>query len=266
MNPYQKALAEIQFQIPQAILRAAFVEDMFDRSPLAVNLESIIREKVIAARVLVDINLAGGMLHMVPLDKLIPEYVDSYMAVFRIPKELTEGRSISRVMALAFGQRRSIAGNATTSESYNDLTNMAQGVVASHQGIPLTETTNIRLLSDNVVAVLDLLAVATRCDLRCYLDHDPELSQLRATTIPPFAELCVLAVKAYIYNNLIIPTGKDVLIGGRELGRFREIVDGYADANELYQTFLTQRWRKISIFNDPLASRRLTMQSVGGWR
>ncbi len=266
MNPYQKALTEIQFQIPNAILRAAFVDDMFERSPLAVNLETMIRSKVIVARVLVDMNLSGGMMHHVPLDRINPEFVDDRMAVFNIPKDLTQGRAISRVMALAYGSMRSQLNYPTNTYGYNEQSSMAQGIVASHTAIPVTETTNLRLLAENVVAVLDLSAVNSRADLRCYLDHDPELSTLRATTVGPFAEMCVLAVKAYIYNTLVINMGKDMMIGGRELGRFREIVDSYADANELYNTFLTQRWRRISIFNDPLARQRLTRLSTGGWR
>ena len=266
MNPIAKALQEIQFVIPRAVLQAAFVEDMFERSPIAVNLESAIRERVIHARVLVDINLAGGMMHHVPLDRVPPEYVDGYMAVFNIPKELTQGRSISRVLALAYGTMRNQINYPSTSYNYNENSTLAQGVVASHTAIPVTETTNVRLLADNIVAVMDLTAVNTRADLRCYLDHDPELSQLRATTVAPFAEMCVLATKAYIHNTMTINIGKDMLVGGRELGRMREIVDSYADANELYQTFLTERWRKISIFNDPMARQRLTRLSTGGWR
>lgn len=266
MNPYQKALTEIQFQIPRDILRAAFIGDMFERSPTPVNLETMIRSKVITARVLVDINLAGGMLHHVPLDKVQPQFVDEMKAIFHIPKELTQNRPISRVMALAYGTMRSQLNYPATTYGYNEGSSLAQGIISSHTAIPVTETTNLQLLAENVVAVMDLAAVNTRADLRCYLDHDPELSQMRATTILPFAELCVLAVKAYIHNTLIITIGKDVMVGGRELGRFREIVDSYGDANELYHTFLRERWHKISKFNDPLARQRLTRLSAGGWR
>lgn len=265
MNPFQKAHSEIRHQIPKALLNACFIGDLFENSPIPVNIDSIIREKVIESRVMVDMNIAGGMLHQVPMDSIVPEYTDRYMAVFRIPKELTQGRSISRVLAMSFGQQIWANNYPVLNGTYNALTSKAQGMLASHQGVPMTETTNIRLLSDNVVAVMDMQAVQTRSDLRCYLDHDPELTQLRSTSIPAFATLCVLATKAYIYNELVIEIGKDMMIGGREIGRMREILDSYADANELYNTFLTEKWRKISIFNDALSRQRLTRAASPAW-
>lgn len=266
MNPIQKALQDIRFQIPQAILDATFIKQEFGRTPLAVNLDYAIRQKVIDARVLVDMNLAGGMLHMVPLDQVPAEYVDEYSVVFRIPKDLTQGRTISRVLALSFGDQRTYSNYASTTLGYNTLGDAANGVLASHIGVPMTETTSIRLIAENTVLLQDMLAVPGRRYLRCYLDHDNELTQLRATTIPFFSELCVMAVKSYIYTNMIIEIGRDQMVGGRELGRFREIVDSYADQEELYRTSVTTRWRKISTFNDPLARQRLTRLSVGGWR
>ncbi len=266
MNPIQKALQDIRFQIPRPILDATFIDQEFGRTPLAVNLDYVIRQKVIDARVLVDMNLAGGMLHMVPLYRVAPEYVDQYSAIFRIPKDLTQGRTISRVLALSFGEFRTHSNYISTPLGSNSISDAANGVLASHIGIPVTETTNIRLLAENTVLLQDVLAIPGRQELRCYLDHDDELTQLRSTTIPFFSELCVMAVKSYIYNHLIIDIGRDQLVGGRELGRFREIVDSYADQDELYRTAVTTRWRKINMFNDPLARQRITRMSTGAWR
>jgi hypothetical protein len=265
MNPIQKALTDIQFQIPKQILEATFIDDQARRSPVPVSLEYLIREKVINARVMVDMNLAGGMLHNVPLDKVEPEYVDEYSVIFRIPKALTQGRSISRVLALSFGDQRTYSNYASTTLGYNTLSDAANGVLNSQIGIPMTETTNVRLLSENTVLLQDLLAVPGRRHLRCYLDNDEDLAQMRSTVVPFFSQLCVSAVKSYIYNNLIIPMGRDVLVGGRELGRFREVVDSYSDQEELYQTFITEKWRKINMFNDTLGRQRLTKLSVGAW-
>lgn len=266
MNPIQKALQEIKFQIPAAILQAAFIDQEFGRSPVAVNLDYLIRHKVIDARVIIDMNLAGGMLHMVPLDQVVPEYVDEYSVIFRIPKTLTQGRSISRVLALSFGDQRTYSNYASSTLGYNSLADAANGVLASHIGVPMTETTNVRLLAENTVMLQDLLAVPGRRHLRCYLDHDEGLTQMRPTVIPFFSELCVMATKSYIYNNLVIDIGRDVLVGGRELGRFREVVDSYSDQDELYRTMVTQRWRKIGMFNDTLARQRLTKLSTAAWR
>lgn len=265
MNAIQKAISEVTYSIPGEILRAAFIDDEPFRTPIAANLEFAIRQKVLEERVLVDMNLAGGMLHMVPMDGIAPEYVDQFTAIFRIPKSLTQGRSISRVLAMAYGDQRAYGNYLQSTTAYNTVADALQGVLNSHVGIAMTETTNVSLIAENTVLLTDLLAVPTRTHLRCYLDNDPELTQMRPTAIPVFSEMVVLAVKAYIYNSLIIKIGSDMLVGGRDLGKFKEIVESYADANELYTTLLNGRWRKTNMFNDGLARRRLTRLTSPGW-
>lgn len=265
MTPIQKALSEIQFKIPKEILEAAFIEDQPFRAPVATNLEYQIRSRVIDERVLVDLNLAGGMLHMVPMDRIKPEFVDEFQAVFRIPKELTQGRSISRVLAMAYGDQRAQGNYIQSTVAFNTQMSAVQGVLNSHVGIAMTETTSVSLIAENTVLLTDMLAVPGRTHLRCYLDNDPALSQMRAPVIPVFAELVTLAVKSFIYNTLIMKIGRDVMVGGRDLGKFKEIVESYADADELYTNFLREKWRKVNMFNNTLARQRMTRLASPGW-
>jgi hypothetical protein len=72
------------------------------------------------------------------------------------------------------------------------------------------------------------------------------------------------AIKAYVYINLDIRMGRSFLSGGQDLGRFRDVVDGYADANELYETFFEESWRKIAIFSDDQAHKRHMKMVTGG--
>jgi hypothetical protein len=53
------------------------------------------------------------------------------------------------------------------------------------------------------------------------------------------------------------------MVGGRDLGVFRQVVESYADSEELYSTYIRQKWRKINMFNDDLARRRFTRLSAG---
>lgn len=265
MNAIQKALSDVKFRIPKEILEAAFIDDETNRSPVPITLDAMIREKVITPRVLVDMNLAGGKLHMVSLDTVMPEYADNYSAVFRIPKDLTDGRTISRVLALAYGDQRNYGNHIASVQNFNALGDAVNGVVASHVGVPVTETTSVSLIAENTVLLTDMVALPGRRHLRCYLDHDDELSQLRAPVIPFYSELVTLAVKAYIYNHLIMRIGRDRMVGGRDLGVFRQIVEAYADSEELYSTFIREKWRKINMFNDDLSRRRLTRLSSGGY-
>ena len=265
MNAIQKALQEIRFKIPQEILAAAFIDDQPFRTPTSTNLDYAIREKVIVDRVLVDINLQGGQLHMVDMTGVIPEYSDQFSAVFRVPKELTGGRTISRVLAMAYGDQRAYGNYLQSTTAYNTTADAMNGVLSSHLGIAMTETTNVQLIGENTVLITDMTAVPTRTHLRCYLDHDPELSQMRPPLIPVFAELVTYAVKSYIYNTLMMKIGRDVMIGGRDLGEFKRQVEAMADAEELYTTMVNGRWVKSVRLNDELSRRRITRMGTTSW-
>ncbi|MOA51142.1 hypothetical protein D3C78_1742520 [compost metagenome] len=76
----------------------------------------------------------------------------------------------------------------------------------------------------------------------------------------------VLATKAYIFTNIALPMDQAELSGGMALGRFKEIVDGYADAYEQYEQYFEETWRKVAIFNDPEANKRhLKLLTGGRW-
>lgn len=265
MNAIQKALQEIRYKIPKEILAAAFIEDQPFRTPTSTNLDYAIREKVIVDRVLVDINLQGGQLHMVDMSSIVPQSIDQFQAVFHIPKELTGGRTISRALALSYGDQRAYGNYLQSTTAYNTVADQLNGVLSSHLGIPMTETTNVELIGENTVLVTDMTAVPTRTHLRCYLDHDPELSQMRPTLVPLFSELVTYAVKSYIYNTLMMKIGRDVMVGGRDLGEFKRQVEAMADAEELYITMVNGRWVKAVRLNDNLSRRRITRMGTQAW-
>ena len=56
------------------------------------------------------------------------------------------------------------------------------------------------------------------------------------------------------------------LRGGHNLGKFKDIIENYADANELYDSYLKEKWQKISLLNDRESTTRLLKMVVGGPR
>ena len=50
------------------------------------------------------------------------------------------------------------------------------------------------------------------------------------------------------------------------LGKFKDIIEEYSDANELYETYLTEKWQKISFCNDRESYGRFVKLIVGGPR
>lgn len=263
MNPIQKAIADIKFKIPMDVLMAAFAHREFGQRPNPTNIDTAIRYEVIEAKVRPDCDLVGGTQVEIPLASVPAEFLDPYSVVYRIPKNLTQNRTISRVLSVSLGSSRYVGMQPGQTQNYSQMLNAAQAVVDAVSEIPVVSTAYIRLIAENTVLITDNVAIGAYAYLRCYLEHDTDFSQLRSTTYTKFSRLVELATKAYIYNKLAIPMGQAQLVGGQELGRFREIVDGYADAAELYETFLEETWRKVAIMDDTTSRERHLRMLVG---
>ena len=266
MNPIQKAIADVKFKIPMEILTTAFIHREFGQRALPLSVDAMIRQKIIDERVRLDCDLVGGSEVAIPLMGVAPEYLDNTTIVYRIPKTLTQNRTISRVISLGMGT--GVAQNALNGalNGFNPLLNAAQGVMNAMMPIPIISTANIRLIAENTILVTENVALPGSAYLRCYVENDSDFSQLRSTTYQKFTRLVELATKAYIYNTMTISIGQAQLSGGQELGRFREIVDTYADANELYDTYLEEVWKKVSIMDDAMSRERHLRMIIGGNR
>jgi hypothetical protein len=273
VNPLQKAVSEIKFRIPVEILNEAFIAQPFRNVPgpsgqrqLPVSLEHQIRQNVIDARVIVDCNLIGGVELTLDLSNIDPQNIDPYNVIYQIPKSKTQGRVITRVKSVTIGQGSVMGTTNMGMEGASPLLDAVGGVLASALPIPLVSTAYVQMIGENTILVNDNMALPNNIYLRCYVESDSDFSHLQASTYRDFCQLVEYAVKAYIYNTLTIPIGMAQLAGGQELGRFKDIVDTYSDANENYQTFLADKWRTISILNDTDQKRRhLRMLNGGSW-
>ncbi|QVD49112.1 hypothetical protein LUCX_42 [Xanthomonas phage vB_XciM_LucasX] len=264
MGAIQKAIQEVKFDIPKEILQEVFVTREFGRTATPASLDAMIREKVITARVMEDCNLLGGTQVELPLVSVNPEMVDQYKLVYRIPMSLTQNRRISRVVALTIGQSTMMNSSYMGVEGYSQIMEASQGMMQAQAGIPVVSTAYVRLIAENTILVTDYMSLPRNAFLRCYLENDDEFSQLNPQTYPHFQKLVLLAVKAYIYTNAVIPMGMGQLVGGMELGRFREIVDSYSDANQMYADYIREVWTKVLYMNDPRSKERSLRWLVGG--
>lgn len=264
MGAIQKAIQEAKFAIPHEILQEIFVKREFGQTPLPVSMDTMIREKVIDARVMVDCRLLGGTQVEIPLNSVTPEYLEPYKNIYRIPKSLTQNRTISRVLSVTIGQSTMMNTSYMGVEGYSQILEAAQGLMAAQQGIPIVSSASIRLIAENTVLVSDYLSLPRAAYLRCYLEADDEYSQLNDMTYPHFCNLVELAVKAYIYNRGKIRVGMGQLVGGMELGVFREIIDSYADANQMYKDFIKEVWTKVMVMDDTKSKERTLRLLTGG--
>lgn len=263
MTPVMKALAEVRFEIPAPILEAAFKEQRFSNFASLVSVDTLIREKVIEARVLVDCNHTGGQQIVVPLLGLPVEYHEASTIIVRIPKERTQNRSISRVTSVVLGQQTMPGGQSYGMNNGSDYMAAAAQVYASHSSMPVMSTAQVQLIAENTVMIMDQTILPGSMQLMCYLESDLNMTHMRSMTISKFTKLVEFAVKAYIYNELTIKMAEGHMAGGLDIGRFKEIVDSYADANENYKNYLNDVWIKVQVMDDYNSRNRFMRTLLG---
>jgi len=264
-NVFTLAINEVKNSIPKK-----FLEDVFSSvynpdinlsrdTPLSI--DYMIKKEVIYNRVLIDLNLINTSTTYVPLDRADIQQVNSYNNGYNfnyvcvIDKSTLSNKSIISVISLSFqnrygwGSNHYYNGNANYGNMINTATNALSNTLDNQQ---ISSTSRVSLLNENTVLISDNVFIANikNCLLECILSIDEYFSSLNPKSYDCITELVVLATKAYIYNVLVLAVDQGRLVGGQDLGRFREILDGYADANELYKEHLKNKVAKVLFMNN----------------
>ena len=262
MSAVQTALRKIKFEIPEAVLNLAFRDRKYFNEAFQPPIESRIRSAIIDGQVLPDCNLVGGTQLTIPLTGIVYQTINEYTRIYKVPKSETSGLSITSVLSVTWGVTGSTANSPFTMSQSMDIAggvgcgsspmlSAAQNVMAALSPLPNLWTANVFLISENTIAIRDYIPTDGPLWLRCMVSNDPELNNIHPKSQPYFAQLCVMAAKAYIYNNLDITLDEGAIHGGYELNRVRTTVDGYSDAIDNYNDFLNNDWRRIAFLNDP---------------
>lgn len=267
-------LDQVSYEIPSEVLKETFASRRYDPSKgeryrdnkLGVSLDSVIRKEVIDGRVAIDINLCSGVETIISLAGLPMEQIDLWNVVYRIPDKLTGSRNITAVYGVTFGQGYANQSGVNNLRQTSQLMNAAAGVMQASAPIPNTQSPYVSLIGDNVILINDVQGINSNMWLRCMVTHEPNFANIKPPYYRKFAELVVLATKAAIYNKLVILLDEGQIKAGASIGRFREIVDGYADSNQLYKEFLHDKWRVSATMNDVGKYRQILKMYVGGLR
>lgn len=256
MDIMTKVFDEIKFRIPNEILKEAFKDTVQNWRKAPISLDEQMRLKVIKPRVLIDANLVGGQSVVLYLNDVAPEIIDDFTAVFHIPAEKVNNRSIMTVLSVnytPYARLGTFSGRAAavgTVLNTSDISHSAMRVMDSHSSVPYVSNANVELVGDNIVLIRDRIRISNWYSLRCMIANDDNLSNISPRNYLDFVRLCELAIKSYIYNTLFVRMDRAKLEIGQELGSFKSYVDNLADSEEMYQTFLNEVWRKVSIMND----------------
>ena len=265
MDAIGKAVKDCKARIPIQILKKAFMvsDGMWLENNLS--LEENITQKVIRERVIVDMDIVGGTELNIPLSKCEIKTYPDFVRIIKVPKALIQNRIITSVLSISYlptvpslnmGIEPIGVGLPLNSQA-NTGSNLVFGhMLNSVDTLPNVSSAETRLIADNVIYLKDTAYQNGTGVLRVRVSNTENLNNINTKSIIAFSKMVTFAVKAYIYNKLIIEIGDKELKYGQELGIFKTVLDSYSDAEENYQEFLETQWKKISIMDDDLSMSR----------
>lgn len=244
MNPLDKSIDDVFFSIPRKLLDICFIKyNQSVNNNYQINTACLIREQVVVPRVLVDCNLVGGVEVRIPVSKCEVLERDDYKAVLRVPKSLSQGRTIISVREVCEEQ-------PNVGTNIGSLTGMANAMANPTPEFDFQYTSMCRVVAENTIYCENIQNNFPYLVMVCLIENDKLMSNLPPRAYHHFSKLVTLAVKAHIYNTCVINMEEGVVHGGAAYSTFKSIVDSYADANQMYQEFLTDTWTKVALMSD----------------
>jgi hypothetical protein len=266
MNAIMYSLNEIRHQIPNQILHASMTYGEDPQLLALSSLEDKVLRKIIRPRVLLGANVVAGIEHLVSLQGVRPTFTEPYYTVYHIPPDLLMNKEIISVLSIthmpsssftqlngALGGYASHYGASASSGQSGAVMNVAGRIGAAANPAVVMTNAHLELVSRNTVAVYAHYNTLGNFGLRVVLENDENMNNIQPRSYQSFSTLCVLAVKAYIYNKMIIPVNTGFLSGGQELGVFKSIIENYSEADEQYRLYLTNVWAATAFMNDTRA-------------
>lgn len=256
MSLISEAIKRLHFDIPEEILEETFFDRKYYQYQRLENIDSIIREQVINARVMKDCNMVSGREIVVPLMGLNYDVIDNFNIICRIPKSLTQGSTITQVLDISMGNMYGATVGMTQPIPVSPFLQASSKLMDSALAIPQVSNSTVEIVSENVIVLKGYTSMPPYANLRCMIEYDSEFSTLSPRSFEAFYELVLFAVKNFIYIKMSIKIGQAKLSGGRELSVFKDIVDSYSDAGENYKTHLKEVWQVVAMLNDTVTRQR----------
>ena len=264
MNAITYALQQLSFHISPEMLELGFIRDEDRRSFVPVSVESKIRSIILDGKVLPDCSHYHGTTMKIPLRGLVVQRLSDYSAVYEVPKTLTGGRRIMSAFAVSYGGSYPVSAAYYNYPASSQLMQAAGQLANSHSPIPLVSSASVNLVGENTVHVTDTIIIPHEIWLDCRVENDSQMNHLQPANYESFAQLVILATKAWLYNNLKVKLDIGRIHGGQELGRLREELDTFSEAMREYREFLEEEFAQVGVMNDSIEHERYLRLIVGG--
>lgn len=248
MNAITYAISRIRLAIPVDVLNIALKENNYYTNN-NYSLDSQLMSNVIRPIVLTDANLVGGIEMVVNIGQCNVNYLTNREFIIDVPKALTNGKSIITPKSLISNviySNTTPYTNGSLSPSLSAGINMANNIGTEN----IVQTSRLELIADNTILVADPSLHLYDAMLRCVIENSDNLENINPRSYPQFAELSILATKAWIYNHTIVSLDKGYIYAGAELSIVKDIIDSYSDAYSEYNEYLHLKWSKIAFMNN----------------
>lgn len=269
MNILQQAVGKvINFIIPHYIIREAFKDKLPNYRAAPVSIDELVMTRVIRPRVMVDLDVKGGQIMVVDTDGVMPAYVDMRTSIFELPAEKFMYRTMLSVLSASFIPYAVSFNNNNTpayfmpSGNNSDLLSAAQRVGNSMSNIQPLSTSDVEIIGYNTILIRQNIRSTGIYSVRVLVGNEENLNNLPIKMLPQITKLCELAIKAYIYREMIINMDQGFNAGGQIIGTVKNIVETYADANEMYETYLKEEIGGAAHLADPTRKRRFLKLSI----
>lgn len=267
------ALNDLHFNIPTELLHAAFMlnEAVYThtglRQILNTSLNEAITSRVIRSKVMRDCDAVGGEEIIIPLYNTQFIKPDNYTIIFRVDKAKTQGRKISAVLSVMYGYPDALYGTPTNAigaytpaaSAFNRVgavTNAGYGMLTSYGPAAEIQLSNVAITGENTITIYETQLITEQLTLRCRVTNDEELNNIPQRAWPQFSQLVEFAVKAFIYKQLWIKIDRGQLVGGAELGSFKDMVSEWSDAGANYKDYLRNTWTNVAAYSNKLGKYR----------
>lgn len=269
MNALQRAVSTVCRKVPRQLLAATFLRHNNPYLNTPNTLEYEILNQVIRPRVVADCDILGGIEDYIRLTGLPYERTPDQQSVVHIPKTRTNGRSITSALYLNYLDYTANTHNNAMMNfkpcSITPISAAAGAVAMAFSAGNTLGTSRLELIAENTLLIKEPVYSPQNAVLRCVLSNDENLNNLSIRTYTAFGELCTLAVKSHIYNEMIITIDEGVAQAGRSIGAYAELVRRYETAEEEYIAFLP-RWKRILFMNDSETANRFIRAQINVMR
>ncbi len=251
MNPVTKAVTDIKMTIPKEILDLAFNNEYNNMESIESKIESVIRMRVLA-----DTNLVSGVTIHIPLSSVSILDTDEYGGkIIEIPEKLLNSRKILSVHSIVSNGATNNTTSATQMESScsdgsGQLAQEALKIATNLSNHYIEVTSNLEVIGERTIHIKDPLTNLRDNVLRLVVENQTLLNNLPPRAYITFSILVSRAIKAHIYNQLIIKLDQGYIRTGHQMGIVQSIIESYADMNEMYLEYLTTTWTSVTFMSD----------------